>query len=80
MDMWDWKAGNWQGITDNEDRALARAESHLQPGITAHVVKVNARRGHSRTLGSGWTGTLTDRGEVNWHFSYDMWTTDKARY
>jgi len=25
MDMWDWKAGNWQGITDSEERALEHA-------------------------------------------------------
>jgi hypothetical protein len=75
MDMWDWKAGNWQGVTDSEERALAHAESHLQHGMTARVVKVNSRYGHSDTLGSGWHGALNDQGEVDWQFSREMWAT-----
>ncbi len=75
MDMWDWKAGNWQGITDSSERARAHAESHLQPGLTARVVKVNSEYGQSHTLGSGWTGTLTDQGEVDWRFSREMWAS-----
>ena len=73
MDMWDWTAGNWQGITDSEERALAQAESHLQPGITARVMKVNSRQGQCYTIGTGWTGTLTEAGEVDWQFSREMW-------
>ena len=74
MDMWDWKAGNWQGITDSEERAREHAESHLERGMTARVVKVSSRHGH--TLGSGWTGTRTEQGEVDWQFSPGMWTKE----
>jgi len=79
MDMWDWKAGNWQGITDSEERALAHAQSHLQPGEMARVVKVNSQYGYSGTLGSGWTGTIGDQGEVDWQFSREMWALGKER-
>jgi hypothetical protein len=40
-------------------------------------VKVNSRYGHSRPLGSGWTGTLTELGEVDWQFSREMWRHGK---
>ena len=79
MDMWDWKVGNWQGITDSEERALSHAGSHLEPGVTARVVKVNSQYGHSDTLGSGWTGTLTGQGEVDWRFSREMWAQGEGR-
>jgi hypothetical protein len=77
MDMWDWKAGNWQGITDSEARAKVHAESHLHDGVTARIVKVNSQYGHSQTLGSGWLGRRTEQGEVDWQFSRDMWRNDK---
>lgn len=62
-----------------KERARAQAESHLQPGMTARVVKVHSQYGHSRTLGSGWTGTLTDQGDVDWQFSREMLRLDKER-
>jgi hypothetical protein len=75
MDMWDWKAGNWQGITDSEERARAHAQSHLLQGMTARVVKVNSQYGQSHLLGSGWTATLNEQGEIDWHFFRDMWAS-----
>ncbi|HEX3965926.1 MAG TPA: hypothetical protein VHZ03_56335 [Trebonia sp.] len=68
MDVWDWKTGNFTGITDSENRAKAYVESHIQPGTTAFVMKVNSALGSSTPLGARWTATRTDAG-IEWQFS-----------
>jgi hypothetical protein len=65
--MWEWNAGpRWRGVTDNEERARAHAESHLAVGETARVEKVVSSCGHSSPLGTDWTATCVEPGSIEW--------------
>jgi hypothetical protein len=71
MRVWLWSAGNWRGVTDDEDRAKLAAQASLRDGGTASVELAIAALGgrelsarYIRT-GCGWTARAT-AGHVTW--------------
>ncbi len=71
MRVWLWSAGNWHGVTDNEDRAKLAAQGRLRDGDTASVELAIAALGfrelsamYIRT-GTGWTARAA-AGSVTW--------------
>jgi hypothetical protein len=71
MRVWLWSAGNWRGVTDDEDRAKLAAQASLRDGGTAIVELAIAALGgrelsarYIRT-GTGWTARAT-AGHVTW--------------
>jgi hypothetical protein len=71
MRLWLWDAGNYHGVTNDEDCALECAEHWMRDGDDARVElailttsfhRLTAE--HVRT-GIGWTGRRTD-GTVTW--------------
>jgi hypothetical protein len=71
MRVWLWSAGNWHGVTDDEDRAKLAAQASLRDGGTAHVELAIAALGgrelsamYIRT-GTGWTARAI-AGSVTW--------------
>jgi hypothetical protein len=65
MRVWLWDAGNWLGVTDDEDRAKLAAQARLRDGGTASVELAIAALGfrelsamYIRT-GTGWTAHAT---------------------
>jgi hypothetical protein len=71
MRVWLWDAGNWLGVTDDEDRAKLAAQASLPNGGTASVELAIAALGgrelsarYIRT-GTGWT-TRAAAGTITW--------------
>jgi hypothetical protein len=71
MRLWLWDAGNYHGVTNDEDRALECAEHWMRAGdiarvelaiLTTSFQRLSAE--HIRT-GTGWTGHGT-AGNVTW--------------
>jgi hypothetical protein len=71
MRVWLWDAGRYHGVTDDEARAMDRAEASLRHGGLAHVelalVIPSIRYVTWRYIrtGAGWTGTNVG-GSVAW--------------
>jgi hypothetical protein len=71
MRVWLWSAGNWIGVTDDEDRAKLAAQVRLRDGGTASVELAIAALGgrelsarYIRT-GAGWVACVA-AGHVTW--------------
>jgi hypothetical protein len=71
MRLWLWDAGNYHGVTNDEDRALECAEHWMRAGdiarvelaiLTTSFQRLSAE--HIRT-GTGWTGHRTAH-KVTW--------------
>lgn len=70
MRIYLWDAGNYWGVTDDADRAMAAAAVCLADGGTARVERARAvmtsglQPAYAR-LGMGWSGRLRG-GRVTW--------------
>lgn len=71
MRLWLWDAANYCGVTDDEDRALKRAEECMQDGDAARVELAflgasfeHLSNNHIRT-GAGWTA-IQEADSITW--------------